>query len=918
MRRVLAILLTAAMTASAVGSFLAVRMDPAPVASPEPGPAYGPHMMLPNPDVYPRAPFAQDPQWTGTPPRTRGTSQSPTATGPQSVLVLPIRFTDEPESVSSNQINQLMNDGAPGAASARNFYSESSYGLLTMTSTVQPWYSSAYPISEYGADSPSGSYDDRNGPIYRLVVEAVRLAEADSSRTWSFSDFDNENGVGDGVVDHLIVVHAGGAQEESGTNSDLIWSHRWSVVDAEPGQPGNQPLRADGVQIYGYIMVSESSPVGVYVHELGHDFGLPDLYDTDGTSDGVGKWDVMGTGSWNALTGQARGTMPAHFSAWSKVSLGWVQPVPVSSPLFDQVLDQMGSRTPTNGIPVPYKLPIRSNGAEEYFLVENRQPVGFDRGLPGSGILVWHIDESVPGNADDAHRLVDLEEADGDDRPTQSTDPWEDTVDGFGPDSDPNSNSYANQRTGWKVRNISPSGAAMTADLSHEVDDDLVILGVRHPWAVPTGGSASVTVTVANRGARTQTDIAVNLTVYREMYAPASAVCCAPLSVASLVRGATENRTWTVPLAAEGKYILEASVALALDEIPENNFMFAHVNAGTFVFFDDVEAGNRGWVRNGGSNDPARWEIVQDANASVSHSPEHAWRFGRVEASLLCIPPLCPPEFHTLTYGPANVSGGLLYVYLWHRFDFRGRTELNGSVETDTAFVNVSIDGNWRSLGPAQGFQGLQSDWQLIYANLSAYVNPAGSSVVIELSASSNVIADEGGWWVDDIAIARTPLRGGLVARAVNPTEVVEPGDVVFHRFKVANVGDLEDEVEFNITGLPSGWVAAIGQNQSRMEPYYLFTVRLRPDAEATLFLGFQVAVDAPRGTRYRMTTIVASATDTSISTTFDTVTIINDPWGLAGLEKYVFLFLIVFAAIIVIAVVIDAVKKQRGVYRRW
>ncbi len=58
-------------------------------------------------------------------------------------------------------------------------------------------------------------------------------------------------------------------------------------------------------------------------------------------------------------------------------------------------------------------------GKGEYFLVENRQPVGFDAGLPACGVIVYHVDERVTStneaNADDTHRLVDVEEADGHD-----------------------------------------------------------------------------------------------------------------------------------------------------------------------------------------------------------------------------------------------------------------------------------------------------------------------------------------------------------------------------------------------------------------------------------------------------------------------------------------------------------------------
>ena len=67
--------------------------------------------------------------------------------------------------------------------------------------------------------------------------------------------------------------------------------------------------------------------VGVYCHEHGHFFGLPDLYNTLGTGgsvQGIGNWGIMATGTWNA-----NGCVPAEQDAWSRVFLGWVDPVDV-------------------------------------------------------------------------------------------------------------------------------------------------------------------------------------------------------------------------------------------------------------------------------------------------------------------------------------------------------------------------------------------------------------------------------------------------------------------------------------------------------------------------------------------------------------------------------------------------------------
>src|SRR6266581_991565 len=78
--------------------------------------------------------------------------------------------------------------------------------------------------------APAAAHTGAYCPIYLLVTESVQLADP----SVNFATFDTN---GDGVVDHLTVVHAGAGQE-SGGSSDLIWSHRWAVLDADPTIPG--------------------------------------------------------------------------------------------------------------------------------------------------------------------------------------------------------------------------------------------------------------------------------------------------------------------------------------------------------------------------------------------------------------------------------------------------------------------------------------------------------------------------------------------------------------------------------------------------------------------------------------------------------------------------------------------------------
>src|SRR5437867_3241586 len=250
-------------------------------------PDVGPLLMPPNPTMGTWPPYLrrQAPGPMPIPAKTTGVAR---------IVVLLIDFTDIAHDPSHDgpYFDARMNAAGSSAHSVGSYYQEVSRGALTVNATVIPmWFHSTHPMSDYGADRATG-VDDANGPIYRLVTEAVRAADA----TANFAQFDTN---GDGVVDHLMVVHAGAGQESSPSNKDLIWSHRWAVLDADPTTPGSQSQTADGVQIYGYTMESEDFVIGTVAHEFGHDLGLPDLYDTDGSSAGAGIWDIMSLGSWN-------------------------------------------------------------------------------------------------------------------------------------------------------------------------------------------------------------------------------------------------------------------------------------------------------------------------------------------------------------------------------------------------------------------------------------------------------------------------------------------------------------------------------------------------------------------------------------------------------------------------------------------
>ncbi|HEX9993772.1 MAG TPA: M6 family metalloprotease domain-containing protein [Acidimicrobiales bacterium] len=362
------------------------------------------------------------------------------------VIVVLVDFDDAPMANDKAHYEELFfSTGTRPNGSVNDYFREVSGGLLSIEGEVAGPYRLPRPVSEYanGAAGTGGA-----APNARTMAEdAASAADADVD----FAPYDND---GNGFVDAFIVVHAGQGAESTASNDD-IWSHKWVLASGE--------LPVDGAKIYAYLTVPEDCGIGVCCHELGHLlFGWPDLYDIDYSSNGVGSWCLMGDGSWNGS-----GDVPAHPSAWCKVSQDWVTVVNHTANEKVDVDAVQSSRT-------VHRLWKDGADGQEYFLVENRQRTGYDRELPSDGLLIWHVDDSIEGNADESHYRVALVQADdrrdlerganqGDDG-----DPFPGSggITAFTTTSSPSSRSYAGLATCVAVTDIGASAASISTSMA--------------------------------------------------------------------------------------------------------------------------------------------------------------------------------------------------------------------------------------------------------------------------------------------------------------------------------------------------------------------------------------------------------------------------------------------------------------------
>ena len=338
-----------------------------------------------------------------------------------------------------------------------NYYQKASHGALTIEGSVYPLgQNDSYQLDEKMTDyNPNTSADAINEGLARLFRDAIMKADEDPSLTFS-------------GYDAFIVFHAGvGRDIDFGLDSTPQDIPSIFITQAFL----QEHLGIDGVPVdNGAVLVTEGLILpetesqegiqlglnGMVVSNFGSQLGFLDLFSPETRRTGVGRFGLMDAGLFNG-----DGLLPSLPTAWTRIDAGWETPITIYQAQGDEFSVNWTLSDQQNRV---YKVPIND---KEYFLVENRYSgeinldslqfvvnndrgelvsmreiletyfpnestfsdstgvlIDFDntdRGLPGGGVLIWHIDENVIDanravnriNADPVHRGVDLEEADG-------------------------------------------------------------------------------------------------------------------------------------------------------------------------------------------------------------------------------------------------------------------------------------------------------------------------------------------------------------------------------------------------------------------------------------------------------------------------------------------------------------------------
>lgn len=304
------------------------------------------------------------------------------AIGSPKVPVILVNFTDSVFSVADtdeaiNQYYDLYCNGTRDGqlykghdcyGSVRDYFVQQSDSLFLPEFVVIGPVTVNQPAGYYGKNS--GSSKDVNYGQFRN--DAIRAAKGVYGDDWSA--FDNK---GKNQVDMVFIIFAG-CGEANGGGEESIWP-----------KESTGSVTMDGTKFATSACCNEMrlskkpipDGIGIMCHELSHALGLPDFYDTNYKAFGMDIWSIM---DWGCYTNN--GNTPSSYTAYERDFMGWRSLQELTTP-------GLVTLKPTELGGVGLKV-VNDENPNEYYILENRQRVGWDEvlGRMGHGLQVTHVE----------------------------------------------------------------------------------------------------------------------------------------------------------------------------------------------------------------------------------------------------------------------------------------------------------------------------------------------------------------------------------------------------------------------------------------------------------------------------------------------------------------------------------------------
>jgi len=298
----------------------------------------------------------------------------------QQGLIILVEFPDVPHTIDKRYAQKRF------FKELNEYVQEMSCGKVCIQGDVtDKWYRMPHPVAEYRISSRNLEVDKSR--LTKLILDA--LAEVDKDVNLSKYSF--------------VAIFMGARLKDYGMIGLCGYPGMlgWSTQDILKTKSG-QVVRG-GVAIFSY-----QAHLGTLFHDTAHILGgvkegkrmVPCLYDHDlqakpGSMRETFVDAIINMGFWDPMSCHYyKWEMPPPgISSWTKMRLGWLDPSKVrvikAGERGEVLLGPLGDPKAET---LATKIPVTES---TYYLIENRQAIGFDRNLPGNGVLIMHADDSV-------------------------------------------------------------------------------------------------------------------------------------------------------------------------------------------------------------------------------------------------------------------------------------------------------------------------------------------------------------------------------------------------------------------------------------------------------------------------------------------------------------------------------------------
>ena len=315
-------------------------------------------------------------------------------------VVIFIYFNDETESDFQSSLNDTLISKFNGDKnSLLDYYRTLSYGTFSVRSVMPSYYDASTGSDKYyvykapnprsyylnvSAESGTARYD----PESRLLNAAV--SSADKFFDYTGLDLDVND---DGFVDSVSFIVSGDYKNPDDWG-ELMWPHAWDlnrISNISSDKKNSSTLNGIFVGSYTYTF-AKNFRLGLVAHEFGHLIGLPDLYhyQYDTSYLPVGYWDIM----------HYECTTPQFMLTYMRQKyLNFIGKSQVKELTVGGSYSLTPTATADNDDVLAYKITI-SNKESIWIEYRHADPNSYDAELPGSGLIVYRVNNSVNGNTD--------------------------------------------------------------------------------------------------------------------------------------------------------------------------------------------------------------------------------------------------------------------------------------------------------------------------------------------------------------------------------------------------------------------------------------------------------------------------------------------------------------------------------------